>query len=251
MSSFYNLALAVRFAPWCDDISTPPAKNGSDGLSFGSVYLLIFPNGKGYVGVAGLNGNKSASERYAEHARKAAANAPQALYCAWRKYGAPQLLVVATEVPSNVLFQCEIDLIAFLKTHVSFGCGYNMTFGGDGLAGWKPNQEQIAAHAKSMQKRKDYTVFKRERRLEYFKSLKKPLARCTTKKYRSPMPREQYLTALEAAEYLQVHYRTLRRLLGSGQIKGSRLPGVGGRKAKCWRVPLSALHEYIEQGDNK
>ena len=66
-----------------------------------------------------------------------------------------------------------------------------------------------------------------------------------------PMPREEYLTALEAADYLQVHYRTLRRLLMAGQIRASRLPGVGGRKAKCWRVPLSSLHEYIEKGENQ
>jgi len=69
------------------------------------------------------------------------------------------------------------------------------------------------------------------------------------------MPREykpqgRLLTALEVAEYLQLHYRQVRRLLEGGQIKGYRLPGVSGKPAKLWRVPMSAVVDYMRQGEN-
>lgn len=55
---------------------------------------------------------------------------------------------------------------------------------------------------------------------------------------------EQYLTVDQAAERLQVHPRTVRRLLVSGELPGNRI----GRQ---WRISPSALQSYVEGGARK
>lgn len=50
----------------------------------------------------------------------------------------------------------------------------------------------------------------------------------------------EFWTAEQVAQKLQLHPRTVRRLLTSGELPGKR---VGGRE---WRVSAAALRAYIE-----
>ncbi len=57
-------------------------------------------------------------------------------------------------------------------------------------------------------------------------------------------PEPEYLTPDQAASKLQMHPKTVRRLLNEGKIPGQR---VGNRQ---WRISAAALQRYIE-GDGK
>lgn len=52
---------------------------------------------------------------------------------------------------------------------------------------------------------------------------------------------KEFLSADEAAEMLQIHPRTLRRLLASGELPGIRI----GRQ---WRISVVAVRKLIEGG---
>ena len=52
---------------------------------------------------------------------------------------------------------------------------------------------------------------------------------------------KEFLSADEAAEMLNMHPRTIRRLLTSGELPGTRL----GRQ---WRVSATAVRKLIESG---
>ncbi len=56
------------------------------------------------------------------------------------------------------------------------------------------------------------------------------------------MAEDEYLTAEQVAEKLQLHPRTVRRLLANGELPGKK---VGGKE---WRVSAAALKAYIEGG---
>ena len=56
------------------------------------------------------------------------------------------------------------------------------------------------------------------------------------------MGEPEYLTPEQAAEKLQIHPKTVRRLLNEGKLPGQR---VGGRH---WRISATALRSYIETG---
>ncbi len=53
----------------------------------------------------------------------------------------------------------------------------------------------------------------------------------------------EYLTAEQVAEKLQMHPRTVRRLLGSGELPGRK---IGGKE---WRISAAALRAFVEGGD--
>lgn len=104
-----------------------------------TVYLLIFPNGKGYVGQT----RGSVKARYTGH-RWAAKNTPKdcrILYRAWRKYGDPQLLVLSI-CRADQLSQTERNCIALLGTQTPGG--YNITDGGEGTAHTIESRKRIS-----------------------------------------------------------------------------------------------------------
>jgi len=51
-----------------------------------------------------------------------------------------------------------------------------------------------------------------------------------------------YLTAEQAAEQLQMHPRTIRRMLADGRLPGTKIG------TKEWRVSAAALQAFIERG---
>jgi excisionase family DNA binding protein len=54
------------------------------------------------------------------------------------------------------------------------------------------------------------------------------------------MDQPEYLTPDQAAEKLQIHPKTVRRLLNEGKLPGQR---IGGRH---WRISAAALRAHIE-----
>ncbi len=54
------------------------------------------------------------------------------------------------------------------------------------------------------------------------------------------MSEGEYLTADQVAEKLQMHPRTVRRLLANGELPGKK---VGGKE---WRISAAALKAYME-----
>lgn len=55
---------------------------------------------------------------------------------------------------------------------------------------------------------------------------------------------KEFLSADEAAELLKLHPRTIRRLLASGELPGTRL----GRQ---WRIADATLRAFIDNGGKK
>jgi excisionase family DNA binding protein len=56
------------------------------------------------------------------------------------------------------------------------------------------------------------------------------------------MDEPEYLTPEQAAQKLQLHPKTVRRLLNEGKLPGQR---IGGRH---WRISAAALRAHIEGG---
>jgi excisionase family DNA binding protein len=54
------------------------------------------------------------------------------------------------------------------------------------------------------------------------------------------MEEPEYLTPEQAARLLQLHPKTVRRLLNEGKLPGQR---IGGRH---WRISAAALKKFIE-----
>jgi excisionase family DNA binding protein len=59
-------------------------------------------------------------------------------------------------------------------------------------------------------------------------------------RYPADMAEDEYLTAEQVAEKLQLHVRTVRRLLVDGELPGKKIG------AKEWRVSAAVLKAYIE-----
>lgn len=59
------------------------------------------------------------------------------------------------------------------------------------------------------------------------------------------MTEDEYLTAEQVAEKLQMHPRTVRRLLASGELPGKK---IGGKE---WRTLAASLREYMKGGDRR
>ena len=55
------------------------------------------------------------------------------------------------------------------------------------------------------------------------------------------MNRRRYITVAEAAEYLQISDRTVRRLIADGELNGYRM----GRSARAARVDLNEIDEQL------
>lgn len=55
------------------------------------------------------------------------------------------------------------------------------------------------------------------------------------------MTRRRYITVAEAAEYLQISDRTVRRLIADGELNGYRM----GRSGRVIRVDLNEIDEQL------
>ncbi len=90
----------------------------------GQLYRLDFASGKSYIGVT----KKTAQERYASHAKATKEGLNCAVNRAWRKYGAPSLVLLAI-IERQDLLAAEQRAVRVFGTYGKHG--YNMTPGGD------------------------------------------------------------------------------------------------------------------------
>jgi len=104
-------------------------------MPFGSVYKIVFPNGKHYIGQT----TTSLEQRQNGHKSHANNGDTLCLYNALRKYKMVdtfELIEIDTADTKDELCKKEIDYIQKYNSFYNNGRGYNMTLGGEGTAGY-------------------------------------------------------------------------------------------------------------------
>ena len=104
------------------------------------VYLITnLVNGKRYVGVT----HCGYLNRYKGHIQSAKQGRRTALYDAMRKYGIDSFVVelVESNIPDELIGYVEMYYISKYNTFIDNRCGYNMTLGGGGVAGYHFSEE--------------------------------------------------------------------------------------------------------------
>lgn len=94
-------------------------------LSVGDLYQLIFSDGKSYIGACTCG----AENRYKVHCGDATYGSHLPVHDAWRRLGAPVLVVLERGLVKEQLWVAEKRTIKNLKTKVPFG--YNSRYGSD------------------------------------------------------------------------------------------------------------------------
>jgi len=109
-------------------------------MTYGSIYKIIFPNGKHYIGQT----TTSLEQRTKEHKRCAKSGDTKCLYNALRKYemvNTFELIEIDTADKPEELDDKEIDYIQKYNSFHKNGRGYNMTLGGEGTNGYVFTEE--------------------------------------------------------------------------------------------------------------
>jgi len=110
-------------------------------IPYGSIYKIPFPNGKHYIGLT----TTTLKKRKQEHLFCAKnINNQKCLYKALRKYDKVdtfELVEIDTADTLEELREKEIAYILRFNSHYIDGYGYNMTYGGEGLNGYKLTEE--------------------------------------------------------------------------------------------------------------
>jgi hypothetical protein len=104
-------------------------------MSYGSIYKIVFPNGKHYIGLT----TTSLEQRTKEHTCCAKNADVKYLYNAIRKYDMVdtlELIEIDTADTEEELCEKEIGYIIEYNSYYMNGNGYNMTYGGEGTNGY-------------------------------------------------------------------------------------------------------------------
>lgn len=109
-----------------------------------SVYLLTFPNGKSYVGIA-----SNPQRRYRQHELSAENGKRYAISNAWRKHGKPTMRIMATAESYEMAY--VLEQLYVLGHNSKAPNGYNMTDGGEAIAGLA--EEILAERGRKQSKR--------------------------------------------------------------------------------------------------
>lgn len=106
------------------------------------LYKLVFESGKAYIGQTVRNMNL----RIAQHKRSVRSGSQLPVHCAWRKYGEPEISVIAEFETQDELHAAEKAAIIALGTLAPQG--YNVSYGGDTAPSKNPEvAAKIAAKA--------------------------------------------------------------------------------------------------------
>ena len=113
-----------------------------NGNKYGSIYKIIFPNGKHYIGLT----TTSLEQRKKEHKKGARLDFSKLLYKAIRKYDmidTIDLIEIDTADTLGELCKKEIEYIKeYNSYYLNGGNGYNMTYGGEGTNGYVHTEEE-------------------------------------------------------------------------------------------------------------
>jgi len=122
-------------------------------MTFGSIYKIVFPNGKKYIGLT----TTSIEQRTKEHKSAAKKGDPKCLYKAIRKYELVETLeLVEIDTADTIEELCEKEIgyiIEYNSYYMNGGCGYNMTLGGEGTNGYVYTEEDKQKMSESQKKR--------------------------------------------------------------------------------------------------
>jgi hypothetical protein len=106
------------------------------------LYKLVFASGKAYIGQTARNMNT----RIAQHKRSVKSGSQLPAHCAWRKYGEPEITVVAEFETQDELHAAEKAAIIAIGTLAPQG--YNVAYGGESAPSKNPEvAAKIAAKA--------------------------------------------------------------------------------------------------------
>ena len=111
-------------------------------MSCGSIYKIVFPNGKHYIGLT----TTSIEQRTQGHRSCAKSGDNKCLYNALRKYNMVdtfELTEIDTADTIEELRELEILYIHDYNSYYMNGRGYNMTYGGEGTNGYVYTEEDI------------------------------------------------------------------------------------------------------------
>ena len=139
-------------------------------MVFGTVYKIVFPNGKHYIGIT----VRELEQRKKEHKRYAKNGDTTYVYNALRKYEMMDifdLIEIDTANTLEELYDKEINYIKEYNSYYKDGKGYNMTYGGgNGVHGyvWTEDDKQKMSKIK-----KKYYEENPEARNEMSEKLKK------------------------------------------------------------------------------
>ena len=117
-------------------------------MSCGSIYKIVFPNGKHYIGLT----TTSLEQRTNEHKRSAKSGDTRCLYNALRKYNIVdtfELIEIDTADRLDELCEKEIRYIVEYNSYYMNSNGYNMTHGGDGTNGYVFTDEDKQKNSES------------------------------------------------------------------------------------------------------
>jgi hypothetical protein len=109
-------------------------------MTFGSIYKIVFPNGKHYIGLT----TTSLEQRTKEHKNSAKNGDAKCIYNAIRKYGMVdtlELIEIDTADTIEELCEKEIGYIIEYNSYYMNENGYNMTYGGEGTNGYVFTEE--------------------------------------------------------------------------------------------------------------
>jgi hypothetical protein len=120
-------------------------------MSYGSIYKIVFPNGKHYIGLT-----TSIEQRTKEHRSCAKSGDNKCLYNAIRKYDMIdnlELIEIDTADTNEELCEKEIRYIQEYNSYYLNENGYNMTYGGEGFNGYVRTEEDKLKMSESQKKR--------------------------------------------------------------------------------------------------
>ena len=121
-------------------------------MSFGSIYKIVFPNGKHYIGLT----TTSLEQRTKEHKTTAKSGDAKCIYNAIRKYGMVdtlELIEIDTADTVEELCEKEIGYIIEYNSYYMNENGYNMTYGGEGTNGYVYTEEDRQKMSERQKKR--------------------------------------------------------------------------------------------------
>jgi hypothetical protein len=210
----------------------------------GCLYRLVFPNGKAYIGIT----SRTAARRFAEHCKSAACGRKLAVNDAIRKYGAASVTVetlVVAEWP--YLVALEPRAIAAFGTRGRGG--YNMTTGGEGVAGL-PVSDQTRAKLRAAQTGKKLSDETREKMRAASRAriitddLREKFRTANLGRQKSPESIEKTRLAhvgkkLSAAQIDQLRARSTGRAKTPAEIEKLRAANVGRTMTADHRMNLS------------
>ena len=139
-------------------------------MSVGSIYKIVFPNGKHYIGLT----SRSLEDRKNQHKWSVkSGNYNNLVYRALTKYEMVdtfELVEIDTADTLEELCEKEIRYIQNYKSYYMDGNGYNMTLGGEGFNGYIRTEED---NRKNSERRKQYHIDNPEAGKEHSERIKK------------------------------------------------------------------------------